>query len=69
MSMAKRKAEILSQLVSRNESGRVIRTDNPALEITRPARRKGGWAALLIKRKSSSEALAETLDELRGEKL
>lgn len=41
----------------------------PSLDITRPARRHGGWAALPIERKHADKTVSETLDELRGDRL
>ena len=51
--------------------GRVVPLDDPppALRITRPARRSGGWASLGIERKRTAESLAEVLDDLRAERL
>lgn len=51
--------------------GRIVPLDAPApgLTIARPARREGGWAALGIERKTCTKGLAETLDELREERL
>ncbi|MBZ2198992.1 type II toxin-antitoxin system Phd/YefM family antitoxin [Occultella gossypii] len=51
--------------------GRIVPVDAPApaLPITRPARREGGWAALAIERKSTKAGLAATLDDLRGDRL
>ncbi len=51
--------------------GRLVPLDAevPALPITRPARRQGGWAALAIRRKASPQGLAATLDDLRGDRL
>lgn len=41
----------------------------PALPISRPARRMGGWAALGIRRQASRQSLTTTLDDLRGDRL
>lgn len=51
--------------------GKIVPLDSPppALPITRPARRQGGWAALAIDRVPSSSGLAATLDDLRGDRL
>lgn len=51
--------------------GRIVPLDAPApsLTIARPARREGGWAALAIERKTGTKSLAETLDELREDRL
>jgi prevent-host-death family protein len=51
--------------------GRIVPLDAPAatLPISRPVRRKGGWGALAIKRKTSEPSLAATLDDLRGDRL
>lgn len=51
--------------------GRIVPLDAPppALPITRPARRKNGWAALAIERKASAQGLAAVLDDLRGDRL
>lgn len=51
--------------------GRIVPLDAPApaLPITRPARREGGWAALGIERKASAQGLLATLDDLRGDRL
>lgn len=43
-------------------------TPSPALTITRPAVRQGGWAELGIVRKTSARSLHETLDDLREER-
>ncbi|MGC0273677.1 type II toxin-antitoxin system Phd/YefM family antitoxin [Pseudactinotalea sp. Z1739] len=51
--------------------GRIVPLDAhaPALTIARPARREGGWSALAIQRKTTKRSLAETLDDLRGDRL
>lgn len=51
--------------------GRIVPIDAPApaLTIARPARREGGWAALAIERKTATRSLAETLDDLREDRL
>lgn len=51
--------------------GRIVPIDAPApaLTIARPARRKGGWAALGIKRKIAARGLADILDDLREDRL
>lgn len=51
--------------------GRIVPLDAPApaLAIARPARREGGWAALAIERKTTTKSLADTLDELREDRL
>ncbi|GAB09163.1 hypothetical protein GOARA_030_00030 [Gordonia araii NBRC 100433] len=51
--------------------GRIVPLDAPApaLPITRPARRRGGWTALNIKRKATAQSLAATLDDLRADRL
>lgn len=51
--------------------GRIVPVDSPApaLVIARPARREGGWSALGIERKATSRSLAETLDDLREDRL
>ena len=51
--------------------GRIVPLDapSPSLRIARPARREGGWKALAIGRKVSERSLAETLDDLRGDRL
>lgn len=50
--------------------GRIVPVEAPApaLAIARRARRKGGWAALAIRRKGATQLLAETLDELREDR-
>ncbi len=50
--------------------GRIVPVEAPApaLAIARRARRKGGWAALAIRRKGAKQPLAETLDELREDR-
>lgn len=50
--------------------GRIVPLDAPApaLRITRPARRRGGWASLPISRKSTEQSLGRILDELRGDR-
>lgn len=50
--------------------GRIVPLDAPApaLRITRPARRTGGWADLRITRKRTSQGLASILDDLRGDR-
>lgn len=51
--------------------GRIVPLDAPAptLRIARPARREGGWKALAIERQAPEHSLAETLDDLRGDRL
>lgn len=51
--------------------GRIVPIDAPApaLTIARPARRQGGWSALAIERKTAMRSLAETLDDLRDDRL
>ena len=51
--------------------GRIVPvgTPAPALTITRPARRHGGWADLEIPRKHTGQQLGEIVDELRGDRL
>jgi prevent-host-death family protein len=51
--------------------GRIVPIDAPApaLTITRPARRQGGWAALGIERKITEQGLGATLDDLREDRL
>lgn len=51
--------------------GRIVPIDAPApaLTIARSAKREGGWAALAIERKTATRSLAETLDDLRGDRL
>lgn len=51
--------------------GRVVPLDAPvpSLRIARPARRRGGWAALAIERKPVDGGLAAVLDDLRGDRL
>ncbi|MCG7322975.1 type II toxin-antitoxin system Phd/YefM family antitoxin [Arsenicicoccus bolidensis] len=51
--------------------GRIVPLDRPlpALPIARPARRTGGWTALAIERRSGARSLAETLDDLREDRL
>lgn len=51
--------------------GRLIPIDDPTpgLAITRPARRTGGWTALGIERKVSTQDLSEILGDLRGDRL
>lgn len=50
--------------------GRIVPLDapGPALEIVRPARRVGGWAALRITRKTAGRDLSEILDDLREDR-
>ncbi len=50
--------------------GRIVPLEAPvpALAIARPARREGGWAALGIRRKTATQSLAETLDDLREDR-
>ncbi|WP_152365332.1 type II toxin-antitoxin system Phd/YefM family antitoxin [Microlunatus speluncae] len=50
--------------------GRIVPLDAPAptLAIARPARRKGGWAALAIERKTGRDNAA-ILDDLREDRL
>lgn len=51
--------------------GRIVPIDAPApaLAIARPAKREGGWSALAIERKVATRSLAETLDDLREDRL
>lgn len=51
--------------------GRIVPIDAPVpgLTIARPAKRQGGWAALAIKRKTTTRTLSETLDDLREDRL
>ncbi|MCI1746640.1 MAG: type II toxin-antitoxin system prevent-host-death family antitoxin [Acidipropionibacterium sp.] len=51
--------------------GRLIPIDapTPGLAISRPARRVGGWTALGIERKVSTQDLSEILDDLREDRL
>lgn len=44
-------------------------TPSPALQITRPARRHGGWADLDIPRKRVDRNASEVVDELREDRL
>ncbi|HSO68414.1 MAG TPA: type II toxin-antitoxin system prevent-host-death family antitoxin [Arachnia sp.] len=46
-----------------------IGAPSPALGITRPARRVGRMSALGIKRRAATRSLADTLDDLRGDRL
>lgn len=50
--------------------GKIVPLDAPApgLPIARPARRVGGWAALAIERKTSTQPLAAILDDLRADR-
>jgi prevent-host-death family protein len=51
--------------------GRIVPIDAPApaLTIARTAKRAGGWASLAIQRKAATRRLAETLDDLRADRL
>ena len=51
--------------------GRIVPVDTPppSLRLTRPARRRGGWAALGIPRKRAERHLSEIVDELREDRL
>lgn len=53
--------------------GRIVPIDAPApaLTIARPAKRVGGWggAALAIERKTAARSLADTLSDLREDRL
>lgn len=51
--------------------GRIVPLDSPApaLPFTRPARRRHGWSALAIERKTSATSLDDTLDDLRGDRV
>lgn len=51
--------------------GRIVPLDAsaPALPITRPARREGGWSELAIARKAAERGVAAILDDLRGDRL
>ncbi|MBM6621487.1 type II toxin-antitoxin system Phd/YefM family antitoxin [Arthrobacter sp. JSM 101049] len=51
--------------------GRIVPLDAPAatLQITRPARREGGWRGLAIERKTSEHSLSAILDDVRGDRL
>ncbi|WP_460825608.1 type II toxin-antitoxin system Phd/YefM family antitoxin [Nostocoides australiense] len=51
--------------------GRIVPIDapSPGLTIARAARRRGGWAALGIRRKHSDRSLAELLDDLREDRV
>lgn len=51
--------------------GRILPLDAPApgLTIARPAKRRGGWAALGIRRKSTTRGLSEILGDLREDRL
>ncbi|RAX20246.1 prevent-host-death family protein [Actinomyces sp. Z5] len=40
----------------------------PALPVTRPARRRGGWAKLGIERRESSQDFLQSLDDLRSDR-
>jgi prevent-host-death family protein len=50
--------------------GRIVPLDAPAprLTISRPARRKGGWAALGIGRKATQQSLTDILDDVREDR-
>ena len=50
--------------------GRIVPLDAPAprLTIARPARRRGGWAALGIERKTTRHSLGDILDDLREDR-
>lgn len=41
----------------------------PGLPITRPAKRRGGWADLGIKRKVATAGLTELIDDLRQDRV
>lgn len=51
--------------------GRIVPLDapGPRLTIARPARRKGGWAALPVERKSAAQSLEKIIDDLRDDRL
>lgn len=51
--------------------GRVIPLDAPApgLEITRPAKRIGGWSDLGIKRRRSERSVQKLIDEQREDRV
>ena len=51
--------------------GRIVPIDapSPALTIARPARRKGGWAALAIERKVTEQSLASIVDDMREDRV
>lgn len=51
--------------------GRIVPLDAPApgLAVVRPARRRGGWGELGIPRMRAGHALAQTLGELREDRL
>lgn len=51
--------------------GRIVPIDAPAptLNIARPAKREGGWAALAMTRKTATQSLSEILDDLRADRL
>lgn len=50
--------------------GRLVPLDAaaPALPITRPARRVGGWAGLGIERKAPAGSAADILDDIRADR-
>ena len=50
--------------------GRLVPMDAPApsLPIARPARRRGGWGALGIERKTTQRNLSDILDDLREDR-
>lgn len=51
--------------------GRIVALDAPApaLRITRPARRKGGWSSVGVERKRSERDLAAVIDDLREDRM
>ncbi|MGJ7540708.1 hypothetical protein ACSFCK_10600 [Brevibacterium luteolum] len=51
--------------------GRVIPLDapEPGLEITRPAKRVGGWSDLGIKRRRSERSVQELINEQREDRV
>lgn len=51
--------------------GRIVPMDapGPALTIARPARRRGGWAALAIDRKTAEQSLGAIVDDLREDRV
>ncbi|MGO1948449.1 MAG: type II toxin-antitoxin system Phd/YefM family antitoxin [Mycobacteriaceae bacterium] len=51
--------------------GKIVPLDTPVsgLRIARPAKRRGGWSALGIRRKSVPAGLPGILDDLRGDRL
>ncbi|AZN30749.1 type II toxin-antitoxin system prevent-host-death family antitoxin [Flaviflexus salsibiostraticola] len=46
-----------------------LSNQEPGLSITRPARRRGGWAELGIERRNHGESLSAILEDLRGDRL